>query len=282
MSATRISPPLRRQRLGRILRDLRMASGMTLAEVSDRLGWSRAKLARVEAGQHKPELGDIAAALEFYQVADDLRETCLTLAGQAGARPWWAPYRAVLGDLVSLETEAASIRSWQPMLVEGLLQTEDYARAIVLADLPGVAESEVDLRVRARMARQRLLLGDDPVALSVVMHEDALRVPVGSVGVMRAQLAHLMGVARWPNVTVRVLPRRVGAHAGMGGAFVLLSLMDSPPACFVEGGPKEIITVNQEQVRGYEWRFDHLAASALAIEGSMEMFDIIAREFDAE
>ncbi|MGI5286675.1 helix-turn-helix domain-containing protein [Nonomuraea polychroma] len=280
MAANRISPPLRQRRLGRILRDLRTREQITLAQTGRRLGWSTAKVGRIEAGQTRPSPEDVSASLELFRAPAELRRTCMTLAAQAAARPWWAPYKSVLGEYVALETEAALVRSWQPQLVEGLLQTEAYARALVLADLPGVGQAEVNLRVRARMARQQLLVGEDPLSLSVVLAEDALRVPVGGARVMAAQVARLVDAAQWPTVTVRVLPRRVGAHPGMSGAFVLLSLPHDPVSVFVEGAPQEIITDQAALVRDYERRFDRLAASALSAEDSLEILGQIARELD--
>lgn len=281
MAANRISPPLRQRRLGRILRDLRSAERLTLAQAGQHLGWSTAKVGRIEAGQTRPSAEDVAGALELFRAPPEVRRICMDLAGQAAARPWWAPYRSVLGEYVAVETEAMLIRSWQPQLVEGLLQTADYARALVQVDLPGASAAEVELRVEARMARQRLLADLDPVALSVVLAEDALSLPVGGVAVMAAQIAHLAEVAQWPHVTVRVLPRRVGAHPGMSGAFVLLSLPHDPTTVFVEGAPREVITDQVALVRDYERRFDRLAASALTAEESLRILGQIAEELDA-
>jgi transcriptional regulator with XRE-family HTH domain len=280
--ATRISPPLRQRRLGRILRELRIAERLTLDQTGRHLGWSRAKVGRIEAGQSRPSVEDVAASLDLFGAPAEVRRTCLALAAQAWARPWWAPYRSVLGEYVALETEAVLVRSWQPCFVEGLLQTEAYFRALLAADLPGAGAAEVELRVEARMARQQLLAGEDPVALSVVLAEDALRVPVGGARVMAAQIAHLADAARWPNVTLRLLPRRVGAHPGMSGAFVLLSLPHDPAAVFVEGAPQEIVCEQAALVRDHERRFDRLSASALTAEDSLEILGQIAREHDLD
>jgi transcriptional regulator with XRE-family HTH domain len=280
MAANRISPPLRQRRLGRILRDLRIGGRLTLAETGRSLGWSTAKVGRIEAGQTRPSPEDVSASLELFRAPAELRRMCMALAAQAAARPWWAPYKSVLGEYVAVETEAVLVRSWQPQLVEGLLQTEAYIRALVTATLPMASEAEVELRVRARLERQRMLTGEDPPVLSVVLAEDALRVPVGGGHVMAAQIAHLADAAQWPNVTVRVLPRRVGAHPGMSGAFVLLSLPHDPVSVFVEGAPSEIITDQATLVRDYERRFDRLSASALNAEDSLDILGQIAKEID--
>jgi transcriptional regulator with XRE-family HTH domain len=288
VAVNRISPPLRQRRLGRILRKLRVEEQLTLAQTGRKLGWSTAKVGRIEAGQTRPTAQDVAATLEFFGAPVELRRTCMALVDQAAARPWWAPYRRVLGAYVALETEALLVRSWQPQLVEGLLQTEAYARALVTAALPAASEAEVDLRVRARMARQQLATGEDPLALSVVLAEDALRVPVGGARIMAAQVAHLADAAQWPNVTVRVLPRRVGAHPGMSGSFVLLSLpqdpvsAQNPVSVFVEGAPQEIIIDEAACVREYERRFDRLSASALTAEDSLKILGQIAREHELD
>ncbi len=276
----RISPPLRGLRLGRTLRDLREGAGLTLAEVGARLGCSSATVSRMEVGKTRPSIEDVLAALELFDADAALRERCLRLASQASARPWWAPYRMVLGEYIALETEAVLLRSWQPLAIEGLLQTEAYARAVFEA---GSADSKsIDLQVQARMARQHLMQGPDPLAVSVILHEHALRTPVGGLEVMRAQLAHLADVAQWPNVTLRILPRRIGAHPGMGGAFVLITIPEDPPYVFVEGAPGEIITSKPDFVRDYERRWEQLTTAALRPEDSSEILETIAKEIGSD
>jgi transcriptional regulator with XRE-family HTH domain len=273
----RISPPLRGQRLGQWLRDLREGAGLTLTDVGRHLGCSAATVSRIELGQTTASEENVGAALDLFGADDALRETCLRLARQASARPWWWPYRQVLGPYIALETEAEEIRSWQPQVVEGLVQTEAYARAVFEA---GSAEhSQIDLRVRARMARQeRLLAGGHSASVSVTLHEHALRTPVGGQKVMRAQLAHLAEVARLPHLSLRILPRSVGAHPGMGGAFVLITIPADPPYVFVEGAPGEAITSEQAHVRDYERRWAQLTAAALRPEDTLKFLGTIARE----
>ncbi|MBO3751498.1 helix-turn-helix domain-containing protein [Streptosporangiaceae bacterium NEAU-GS5] len=273
----RISPPLRGQRLGRWLRELREGAGLTLEQVGSRIGCSPATVSRIEIGKVRVSEDGLIAALDLFGADAGLRETCLRLARQAAARPWWWPYRTVLGPYIALETEAEEIRSWQPLLVEGLVQTEAYARAVFEA---GTAEpSKVELQVRARMARQeRLLAGPDPIVVSVTLHENALHTPVGGPAVMRAQLAHLAEVAELPHVTLRILPRSVGAHPGMGGAFVLITIPADPPYVFVEGAPGEAITSEQIFVRDYERRWTQLTAAAMRPEDSLKVLESIARE----
>jgi hypothetical protein len=234
-------------------------------------------VSRVEIGKSRISENDLLAALDLFGADDALRETCLRLSRQAAARPWYWPYRQVLGPYIALETEAEEIRSWQPQVVEGLAQTEAYARAIFEA---GAAErSKIDLQVRARLARQdRLLSSPDPVSLSITLHENALHTPVGGPEVMRAQLARLIEIAGLPQVTLRVLPRRVGAHPGMGGAFVLITIPADPPYVFVEGAPGEAITSEQAHVRDYERRWAQLTAAALRPEDTLKFLGTIARE----
>lgn len=274
----RISPPLRQQRLGRKLRELRAGARLTLEEAGVQLGWSRAKVSRIETGHSRPTPDDLALALTLYGADEPTRDECMQLARQAGARPWWRPYRSVLGAYVAVETEARLMRYWQPQLVPGLLQTEAYARTVIAEHFPWEDEGFVELRVRARMARQWLLRADDPVFVKAVIAEEALRRPIGGAEVMSAQLHHLLAVADWGTVEVRVLPRTVGAHAGLTTGFLLLSPPDAPVTLFQEGVSDDLV-VQPEVVREYEMRFAAISAAALPPEESMDLMAQIAGDF---
>lgn len=273
----RVSPPLRKHRLGRLLRDLRSHSGMSLNEAAVKLGWSTAKVSRVETGQTRPSTDDVAAVMDLYGVGEQLREECMTLARQAAARPWWWPYREVLGDYVALETEATLIRYWQQQLIPGQFQTEEYARAVIAADAPWEDSDVLELKVAARLARQTLASCEDPVFIKAVIGEDALLRPVGGRRVMRAQLDKLAERATWDNVEVRVVPRRVGAHPGLTGSFVILSLPASPTVLFREGGLHDLIE-QPDLVREYEMRFAHIVSASLPLEDSLDLIATIMKE----
>ncbi|MEV4091415.1 helix-turn-helix domain-containing protein [Streptosporangium saharense] len=279
----RISPPRRQLHLAQILRDLRRQRGWTLDDAvlglrSTRRPWSRAKLSRIETAEALPAYGDVADLLDAYEADEQIRQMCSQLVRQARSTPWWQPFGDVLGEYVALETEAVKLRSWQPFLIPGLFQTPEYARAVFTAGLSGQAEPKIEHRVRARIARQRLLDCDNPIRFDVVVGEQALRRPVCGRQAMAEQLARLMFMLTWPHVTVRVLEDRVGTHPGFSGPFVLLSLPRDERHVFFETPPNEIITNEVGMVHDYERRFDGLAAKALTPEKSVDFIHRTARE----
>jgi len=200
-------PTVRGRRLARELRRLRENLGLTLQDVADRLDWSRATVSRVETGQTRPKVADVARMLELYGVPSPDRDALITLARDAGQRGWWTAYADVFaGSYVALEDEASAIRTWDPQLVHGLLQTEDYARAVITAGrmLPG--RTEIERRIAARKVRQKLLDRENAPLLHVVLDEAVLHRPLGGASVMNAQLRKLSVMTERPNVTVQVLP----------------------------------------------------------------------------
>ena len=188
------SPTMRRRRLARELARLREDRGMTIREAAAALEWDPSKLSRVEGLQRGIIVRDVRRLLDLYQVSDETqREALFELARQARQRGWWQAYADVMpseyANLIGLEAEAAEIRTYQPELIHGLLQTEDYARAVIRSGRPGDTAGEVDRRVEIRMTRQQILDRDGPPRLRVVLNEAAVRRMVGGPDVMRAQLA---------------------------------------------------------------------------------------------
>jgi transcriptional regulator with XRE-family HTH domain len=206
------SPTVRRRRLAAELRRLRGPSttGTTVAKA---LGWSPAKVSRYELGQGTFPLEEIEKLLDYYGVIEPRRAQLLALAAEANERAWWYDYADALSpeymEFIGLEAEAASALAWQVTAVPGLLQTEDYARAIhtahqqVVRMPPGVFER----RVAARMTRQQVLTTrNPPLELSTVIDEAVLQRKVGTRDVMFTQLLHLADMAQLPNIEVRILP----------------------------------------------------------------------------
>jgi transcriptional regulator with XRE-family HTH domain len=205
------SPTVRRRRLAAELRRLR--GGRTLSTVAGALGWSTAKVSRYELGQGSFPLEEIEKLVDYYGVTEPRRAQLLDLAAEANEHAWWYEYADALSptymELIGLEAEAASELVWQVTAVPGLLQTEEYARAIhaahqqVVLDPPGVFER----RVAARMTRQQVLAArTPPLELSAVVDEAVLLRKVGSREVMSGQLRHLAEAAWLPNVELRILP----------------------------------------------------------------------------
>jgi transcriptional regulator with XRE-family HTH domain len=205
------SPTVRRRRLAAELRRLR--GGRTGTSVAKALGWSPAKVSRYELGQGTFPLEEIEKLLDYYGVGEAQRVRLLDLAAEANERGWWDEYADALKpdymEFIGLEAEAASALEWQVAAVPGLLQTEEYARAIhtahqkVIRMPPGVFER----RLRVRMIRQEVLITrNPPLELSAVIDESVLLRKVGSPEVMSAQLRHLSEMAQLPNVDLRILP----------------------------------------------------------------------------
>jgi DNA-binding XRE family transcriptional regulator len=224
-------PTVRRMVVGVHLRQLRIDMGLSREQAAEAIRASEWKIHRLENGQVSFKERDIAELLRLYGVTDPVEVgELLALAREANAPGWWQHYGDVLPQwfrtYVDLESAATLIRTYEGMFVPGLLQTDDYMRAVIRgAHLEDSAE-EVGRKVRLRMARQTLLTREQPPRLWAVVDEAALRRPVGGPGVMRGQLERLLEATKLPNVTLQVLPFEAGAHAAMVGAFSVLRFPD--------------------------------------------------------
>ncbi|MEV4093765.1 DUF5753 domain-containing protein [Streptosporangium saharense] len=196
----------------------------------------------------------------------------IELCREAGQRGWWTAYSDVLaGAYVSLEADAAVIRTWEPLLIPGLLQTEDYARAIIRGGRAGLDEAELQRRVAARMKRKVTLLGSKP-RLHVLMDEIALRRPIGSASIMIEQLDDLVQAAGWPTVTIQVLPLTAGPHAGLDGSFSVFSFDEEGSDVAYTGGPAgEAYLEDVGQVRALTLDFERIRQLALSPEESVAL-----------
>jgi len=184
---------------------------------------------------------DITDLLTLYGVTDEEeRETLRSLARRANAPGWWHDYNDVLPHwfeaYVGLEEVAIQIREYEVQFVPGLLQTEDYARAVTLLGHDAASAREIERRVRLRMQRQALLDRDEPPSFWAVIDEAVLRRPTGSPATMRGQLKHLADMAHRPNVTIQVIPFLAGGHSAAGGPFSILRFAepDLPDVVFLE------------------------------------------------
>jgi transcriptional regulator with XRE-family HTH domain len=234
-------PTALRIALGGHLRRLREASGITREAAGDTIRASSSKISRLELGRVSSKERDVADLITLYGVTDvEEREILLTLARQANAPGWWREYGDVLPNwfetYLGLEQAASVIRAYEPQLVPGLLQTEDYARAIMLLRHLHMSHSEIERRVALRMARQAFLSQPAAPDLWVALDEAALRRPLGDQKVQQAQLLHLIEMAQRPNITLQIVPLDVGAHAAAGGPFTILrfSEPDLPDIVYLE------------------------------------------------
>ncbi len=227
--------------VGSQLRRLRTEKGITREQAGEAIRASAWKIHRLENGQVGFKERDIVDLLQFYGVTDMQQGAALvTMAKEANEPGWWQRYSDVLASwfraYVDLEAAATLIRSYEGQLVPGLLQTEDYVRAVIHgAQLDETPESAED-RVALRMGRQALMERPDAPHLWVVVDEAALRRPVGGAKVMRAQLERLLDAATLPNITLQVLPFKAGAHPALTGAFSVLRFADKevPDVAYVE------------------------------------------------
>ncbi|WP_017574996.1 helix-turn-helix domain-containing protein [Nocardiopsis kunsanensis] len=275
-----VSPTLRRRRLSRLLYEQREGAGLTAkavaAEAKKRSGktrgWSESKVNRLETGDWKRlSADDVHLLLDIYGVTDPAeRAGYADLVREAGQKGWWATYENVLGtgQLIGLESEASSIRSYQSMTVPGLLQTESYARAIAVAGSMGEPD-DIDRRVEARMLRKAIFSRANPPAFWTVIDESAL---LHITPDLRDQLEYLVDVSHRPNVGIQILPVTGGLHAAMTAHFVVMDFpMPDPPVVYLEVATEELYLESSEQVRQYTRRFDYVQRSALSVDESREL-----------
>jgi transcriptional regulator with XRE-family HTH domain len=220
-------PTVRRILLGSQLRRLREARGITRDAAGYHIRASESKISRMELGRVSFKVRDVEDLLSLYQVDDESeRAPLLAMANAANLPGWWHSYGDVLADwfqpYLGLEEAASVVRTYEVQFVPGLLQTADYARAVVARGNMGAPDDQIESRVRVRMARQQLLARANPPQLWAVLDEAALRRPLGGAEVMRAQLQALIDISKLDNVTVQVMPFRSGGHAAEGGAFTIL------------------------------------------------------------
>lgn len=224
------NPAVLRILLGAQLRRLRESKRITLEEAGGVIRASHSKMSRLESGRVAFKDRDIVDLFVYYGVTDKAQiETLRGIANRANSRGWWHAYSDILPgwfeEYISLEQVAVQIRGYEMQFVPGLLQTEEYSRAVAL--LAYSNPKEIGRRVSLRMARQARLAGAEPVSLELVVDEAVLRRPLGGPSVMRAQLRHLIEMSQRPNVTIQVLPFKVGGHAAVGGPFTVLHFAES-------------------------------------------------------
>ena len=223
-------PTVRLRRLAAELKALRAEATLTREQVQERTGINQGTLWRIEKGHAKPHNGTLEALFDLYGVAELRRTELIELTKGAKHPGWLRHYKDVIPQdyaaYISFESEAKVVHNYESLLVPGLLQTEEYARAALIDGLP-MATDKIELNVQTRMERQLVLArkrgGREPLEFWAVVDEAALRRRVGSRAVMREQLGRLLEMSERPNVTLQVIPFDKGAHPGMTGSFVRLN-----------------------------------------------------------
>ncbi|MEV6982405.1 helix-turn-helix transcriptional regulator [Sphaerisporangium sp. NPDC051017] len=280
----RTSPTARRRRLAAELRRLRKAAGLTREQVAEALSCAPATITRFEIARSGPRVGEVALMLELYGISGAQRDALLKMAKEARRRGWWHPYSDTIPTwfetFVSLEEEAATIRTYECELVPGVFQTDGYARATILAEPVVPDAEEVDRRVAVRMERQKRLTGEDAPTFWAVLNEGAIRRHVGGRPTMRDQLQRLTELSRLNNVTLQVLPFEAGAHPGMDSAFNILEFPEraDPAVVYVEYRAGSLYLEDQPEVDTYNAIFDHLRARALGPDESLVLIAKVAED----
>lgn len=278
------SPTVRRKRLGIELRRLREQAGLTCEEVGQRLDCSGTRISRIETGRINAKPGDVRELLDTYGVTGPEADSLVQLAREARRKGWWHTYGRLLPTwfeaYVGLEAEAVRLRDFQSMVVPGLLQTEDYARAVLRTAPTAGSVENIDQQVALRMQRQGILAQASPPDLWVVLSESVLRVQVGGSAVMRAQLRRLIDVAERSNVTMQVLPFTTAAHVQPISPFTILEFPDvaDPTVVYLEHLTGNLFLESEDEVRRYTVVFDHLRAEALGTGQSIDLIAHVANE----
>src|SRR5699024_10091651 len=275
-------PTVRRRRLAAEQRRLREAADLTIDEVGDKLECSASKISRIETGHVGVTPRDARDLLVLYGVSGEEQEALVQLSREARKRSWWHAYNEVFtGAFVGLEADASSLRAFQALLVPGLTQTEQYARAVIRAMRPGAGEAEIERRVEGRMARQHLLTDPHPPDYWAIMDEAVLHRTVGGPTVMIEQLAQLRDLAELPHVNLQVVPFGGGAHPGMEGPFLILGFPEQADTdvVYVDGTSSGVYLEMPEDVRRYSLMFDHLRAAALKPDDSVDLIAAAERRF---
>ncbi len=277
----RPGPTIRRMLVGAQLRRLRTGVGLTREAAAKAIRASEWKIHRLENGQVGFKERDIVDLLALYGVTDpDEVAAFLVLTREANAPGWWQRYGDVLPPwfrtYVDLESAATLIRTYEGQFVPGLLQTDDYMRAVVQGAHLDESSEEVGRRVRLRMARQTLLTREHPPRLWAVVDEAALRRPVGGREVMRGQLERLLDASKLPNVTLQVLPFGAGAHSAMVGAFSILRFADQqlPDVVYLEHLTSALYLDKRDEVERY---LDVMELLCIDSEPPAKTMDLLAK-----
>jgi hypothetical protein len=282
-------PTVLRMLLGAHLRRLREAKGVSRETAGWEIRASESKISRMELGRVSFKERDVADLLTLYGVTDEEeREAWLTLARQANTPGWWQREGDILPNwfqpYLGLEAAAVLIRTYEVQFIPGLLQTPEYAKAVILLGHGNAPPAEVERRVAVRMKRQQVLGREDPPQLWVVVDEGALRRPIGGPEVMRAQLRALVDATKLPHVRLQVIPFNVGGHAAAGGSFSILRFpeQDLPDVVYVEQLTSALYLDKRDDIDHYAAAMERLCVEAERPDRTGDILGKILREFDEQ
>jgi transcriptional regulator with XRE-family HTH domain len=279
------APTVLRVVLGKRLEDLRERAGLSYEQAAHALDVTHATIRRMEKAEVGLRLPYVEKLLQVYGITNPLEvEKFLDLVKDANRPGWWHRFRDVLPDwfsaFVSLEGSAELIRAYEPHYVPGLLQTDDYAQAVLRAGRPQASQEEIDRSVALRRERQALLTRKEPPLLWVVMDETVLRRPIGGAGVMRAQISRLIEACDMPQIRLQVLPFSLGPHPAMYGPFHIFRFAqpELPDVAYVESLVGAIYLDERNDVSTFREALDRMSAQAPQATRTQEFLDARRKE----
>ena len=284
MSAS-TNPLILRRRLRTELRKARLSKGLTQDEVAGAMVWSKSKVNRIEKAKTGISVNDVRALLALYEITERTDEL-VSLARAARETPWWrrrysevAPVKLL--DLIDSEYAASAVSQFETSFVPGILQTEEYASAVLQAFYDANPDDErVAALVDLRTKRRELLTSDNAPYFTFIVDESILHRLVGSLSVTRQQLDHLVSVAKLPNVTIQVVPFAAGLHPGMKGPFEVVEFDDTPDEniVFVEEQAGVFIIDTPTETKSYLEAFKRIKDKSLAPPDSVSLLAKAAYE----
>jgi transcriptional regulator with XRE-family HTH domain len=281
---TGASPTVRQRELGTRLRELRNGLGLTVEDVAEKLLCSATKISRMETGARRPSLRDVRDLCGIYSVKEPAADALMNLARAAREQSWWMENDDLkLSPYIGLEQAATSITCFTMYHVPGLLQTDDYAQAIIKGIAPKIDPKIHQQRVEVRLRRQQLLEQDKPPRYRVLLDEAVLHRPVGGSAVIAAQLDKILEMEQDAKATVQIIPFDIGAHAAQDSNFVLLDFDDPDlSVVFVEGLINHQYHERKPDLERYREAVEYLRDSALSPRDSVlriaEMRTVYAAE----
>ena len=280
------SPLVQRRRLRTELKKAGQTSGLTQDQVAGEMDWSLSKIIRIESASSGISANDLKALLQLYGVKDPGQvDSLVALARAARERSWWSAYRDVapqsLLQLTEYESAAQDIRQFETMFVPGILQTEDYARAVIDNYYEeGLSSNRLRALVELRTRRQDIIDAENPPSFHFVLDEGVVRRVVAGPSVMRRQLRRLIEVADKPNITLELIPFSVGLHPGMKGPFEIIEFADPSVSdiVYLESPRGDMFSDVPEEILKYREAFEGLVKASLGPRDSLTLIATIADE----
>lgn len=284
MARTRGRPTIKSRQVAAELRRYRIDAELSTVEAGELLGISQSQISRIELGSRGLKPDEVAAMLGLYRVPAARREEIMDLVRQSAEPGWWV---ARFGNqlprqwqaLMDYESRATAIFDYESVGVPGLSQTADYARAIIQGTAETMlSEKELDAKVAARLGRQGILSRASPPTLSALIHEPALRLPVGGSRVMRRQLQYLVDLSESPHINIRVVPLSAGPHPGLDGSFIIMELPDEPAVVYQESKTRNAF-MEDEDVEIYRLAWQRISTVALSAGESRDRLASVIAEY---